>query len=395
MTPSPASPSPPLDVAIAGAGPTGLALALSLRRALGASLRLVVFDPALARGASKDARGSMIAADGRRLLEEIGGWPETSYPVAGLRITDSRLDDVVRPTFLELDAPARADAPFAHMVLDADLRAALRSAAEAADISLRATAIDGFAATPGGLSLALSSGETAAARLLVAADGARSPIRTAARIKTHDFAYDQTALVATLKHEGAHGGVAVQHFLPGGPFAMLPLDEGRSSLVWSERRSTADEMAAADDASFLTQVEKRAGPAYGKISLAGPRGAFPLRFLLARSFVAPRVALVGDAGHVVHPLAGQGFNLALRDVAALCDSVARAARRGEDLGAPATLEPYERARRFEVASMGAATDGLYRLFASPATRTLRDVGMGLVDRAPGLKARIVGAAAGL
>lgn len=395
MTRPAASPSPVLDVAIAGAGPTGLTLALALRRALGPSLRVAVFDPAIGRTAKADARGSMIAADGRRLLQSIGGWPDAAFPVAGLRITDSRLEDILRPTFLELGGEARGDEPFAHMIFDADLRFGLRSAAETADVELCSDSIEAFSQTPGGLSVSLSSGGKATARLLAAADGARSTIRALAGVRTHDFAYDQTALVATLAHEGRHGGVAVQHFLPGGPFAMLPLDEGRSSLVWSERRAVADEMAAADDARFLAEVEKRAGPAYGPISLAGPRGAFPLRFLLARSFVAPRVALLGDAGHVVHPLAGQGFNLALRDVDALSRIVAEAARRGEDFGSEATLRTYESARRFETASLAAATDSLHRMFASPATRGLRDVGMGLVDRAPGLKARIVGAAAGL
>jgi 2-octaprenyl-6-methoxyphenol hydroxylase len=384
----------PLDIAIAGAGPTGLALALALRRELGPSLKLAVFDPNLARGALKDTRASMIAADGRKLLQRLEAWPDTAFPVAGLRITDSRLEDALRPTFLELDGAGREE-PFAHMVFDADLRGRLHGAAEEAEIRLVAKAVEGFHATPGKLALTLTSGEEASARLLIAADGARSSIRAAARITNHAFAYDQTALVATLAHEGAHGGVAVQHFLPGGPFAMLPLDEGRSSLVWSERRQVAAEMAAADDATFLAQVEKRAGPDYGAITLVGARGAFPLRFLLARSFVAPRVALVGDAGHVVHPLAGQGFNLALRDVAALAKTVAEAARRGDDIGSEASLAPYERARRFEAASLGAATDGLYRLFASRATRTLRDVGMGLVNGAPGLKAKIVEAAAGL
>lgn len=389
-----ASPARPLDIAIAGAGPTGLAMALALRRELGPSLKLAVFDPGLARGASMDTRASMIAADGRKLLQRLEAWPEAAFLVAGLRITDSRLEDALRPTFLELDGAGR-DEPFAHMVFDADLRGRLRAAAEEAKIPLVTDAIDGFHAAPGKLALALSSGDDASARLLIAADGAQSSIRAAARIATHAFAYDQTALVATLAHEGPHGGVAVQHFLPGGPFAMLPLDEGRSSLVWSERRDVAAEMKAADDPTFLAEVEKRAGPDYGAIRLAGARGAFPLRFLLARSFVGSRVALVGDAGHVVHPLAGQGFNLALRDVAALAKTVAEAARRGDDIGSEASLAPYERARRFEAASLGAATDGLYRLFASPATRTLRDVGMGLVNNAPGLKAKIVEAAAGL
>ncbi len=383
-----------IDVAIAGAGPTGLALALALRRELGPNLRLAVFDPALARPTAPDARGSMIAADGGRLLERLGAWPAGAFPVVGLRITDSRLEDVLRPTFLELGGSAPAGGPFAHMVLDADLRALLRERAEAEGVALVPSDVSGHEAGAGGLRL-VAGGRTIRASLLAAADGAASPTRNRERIAVHQFAYDQTALVATLAHEAPHGGVAVQHFLPGGPFAMLPLSENRSSLVWSERRDVAKRMAALDDEAFVAEVEARAGPEFGRITLAGARGAFPLRFLLARSFVGKRVALVGDAGHVVHPLAGQGFNLALRDVAALARIVAEAARRGEDIGADATLAPYERARRFETASLGAATDGLYRLFGHESARGLRDVGMGLVDRAPGLKRRIVAAASGL
>lgn len=384
-----------LDVAIAGAGPTGLALALALRRALGPSLRLAVFDPALARPARPETRASMIAADGRRLLDGLAAWPAGASPVAGLRITDSRLEDALRPAFLELGEPAADGEPFAHMVMDGDLREGLRAAVDAAAIPLEADAVARHSSRAGGLDLSLASGRAVAARLLVAADGARSDIRRRARIAVHEFAYDQTALVATLAHELPHGGVAVQHFLPGGPFAMLPLAGDRSSLVWSERRAIMEKMATLDDDGFVAEVERRAGPAYGRISLAGPRGAFPLRFLLARSFVGPRIALVGDAAHVVHPLAGQGFNLALRDVAALSGVVADAARRGEDIGSETTLGAYERARRFEAASLAAATDGLYRLFGHEATRAFRDVGMGLVDRAPALKRRIVRAAAGL
>ncbi|MDR4306938.1 FAD-dependent monooxygenase [Chelatococcus sambhunathii] len=383
-----------IDIAIAGAGPTGLTLALALRRELGPALAVAVFDPSLARPSAPDARASMIAADGRRLMESVGAWPAEAFPVAGLHVTDSRLEDVLRPTFLELAGSTPDGEPFAHMILDADLRARLRQRAEADGVALMPAAVTEHAAGAGALRL-VAGGRIFRASLLIAADGAASPTRGRERIAVHQFAYDQTALVATLAHEAPHGGVAVQHFLPGGPFAMLPLSKNRSSLVWSERRDVAKRMAALDDEAFVAEVAARAGPEFGRITLAGARGAFPLRFLLARSFVGQRVALVGDAGHVVHPLAGQGFNLALRDVASLAGIVAGAARRGEDVGSPATLAAYERARRFETASLGAATDGLYRLFGHESARGLRDVGMGLVDRAPGLKRRIVAAASGL
>ncbi len=384
-----------LDVAIAGAGPTGITLALALKAELGPSLRVTVFDPALGRTTARDARASMIAADGRALLERIGAWPEDAAPVAGLRITDSGLDAAIRPTFLELGEARPDGEPFAHMVSDAELRARLAERARSEAVGLVAQPIESHACEPGRVRLRLADGGEATARLLVAADGAGSPLRARERIPTYAYAYDQTALVATLGHEAPHGGVAVQHFLPGGPFAMLPLAGNVSSLVWSERRSEAERIARADDETFLREAERRAGPDYGRLSLAGRRGAFPLRFVLARRFVGSRLALVGDAGHVVHPLAGQGFNLALRDVKALARIVAEAARAGEDIGSDAVLGGYESARRFEVASVAAATDALYRLFAAPGARGLRDVGMGLVDRAPALKRRIVTAASGL
>ncbi|MFD1331415.1 FAD-dependent monooxygenase [Methylopila musalis] len=384
------------DLAIAGAGAAGLALAVALTAELGPGVRAVVFDPALARDRPRDdGRASMIAADGRRLLERADAWPATAHPVAGLRITDSRLEDALRPTFLELGQDQPADEPFAHMVSDADLRAALSARAEALGVRLDPRAIRSHAASAGGVTLGLDDGGEVRARLLVAADGARSGVRAREKIAVSAFPYDQTALVATLAHEAPHGDVAVQHFLPGGPFAMLPLAGNRSSLVWSERRARAAEMVALDDDAFVAEVAKRAGPDFGALTLAGPRSAFPLRFLIARSFVGRRVALIGDAAHVVHPLAGQGLNLGLRDVSALTRVLGEAARAGEDLGAPATLSAYESARRFEVAGFATAMDGLYRLFTSPLARPLRDVGMGLVDRAPGLKRRIVAAASGL
>jgi 2-octaprenyl-6-methoxyphenol hydroxylase len=391
---SSAVPSPILDVAIAGAGTVGLALAVALRTELGPALRLAVFDPALGKAPAAETRSSMIAADGRRLLERLGAWPAGAAPVAGLRITDSRLEDALRPTFLQLGEPTREGEPFAHMVADAELRAALKARAEALSIDLVAEAITGHQTGRGRTLLELSSGAQREARLLAAADSARSQVRQRARIPIHAFDYDQIALVATLRHEAPHHGIAVQHFLPGGPFAMLPLRGDRSSLVWSERVSVAEAMAAADDSRFLAEVEKRAGPDYGALSLEGERGSFRLRFLLARSFVAPRVALVGDAAHVVHPLAGQGLNAGLRDVAALASILAASARKGEDVGSESVLGLYERARRFDVAALAATTDGLYRLFASSAARGIRDIGMGLVDRAPAVKAMIASAASG-
>jgi 2-octaprenyl-6-methoxyphenol hydroxylase len=232
---------------------------------------------------------------------------------------------------------------------------------------------------------------------VVAADGRRSFLREAAGIKVVGWSYPQTGIVTTVAHERPHEGVAVQHFLPAGPFAILPLCGDRSCITWTEDRDEARRILALDDAAFLAEVDLRFGGRLGTLSLAGPRGSWPLEMHLARSYVAPRLALVGDAAHGVHPIAGQGLNLALRDVAALAEVVADAARLGLDIGSTDTLRRYERWRRFDSVLSAAAFDGLNRLFSNDWTllRTIRDAGLGLVDRLPAVKRMFVGEAAGL
>ena len=240
-------------------------------------------------------------------------------------------------------------------------------------------------------------GETVSARLLIAADGARSFIRERCNIQTVGWEYGQSGIVTTVEHERDHNGRAEEHFLPAGPFAILPLKGRRSSLVWTEETREAERIVALSDEEFHAELEKRFGLHLGDLQAVGPRRAYPLGMSVARSFIAERVALIGDAAHVIHPIAGQGLNLGLRDVAALAEAIVDAARLGLDPGSANVLDRYQRWRRFDTMAMGVATDGLNRLFSnkSDVLRLMRDVGLGLVERLPALKGVFIREAAGL
>ena len=235
------------------------------------------------------------------------------------------------------------------------------------------------------------------ARLLVAADGAHSSIREQAGIKTSGWDYGQSGIVTTVAHERDHHGRAEEHFLPAGPFAILPLKGNRSSIVWTEEAREAARIVALSDEEFHAELERRFGLHLGEIKAVGGRRAYPLGLFVARAFIGDRLALIGDAAHVIHPIAGQGLNLGLRDVAALAEAIADAARLGLDVGGAQVLDRYQRWRRFDTMAMGLATDGLNRLFSnrSDVLRVVRDVGLGLVERAPALKNLFIREAAGL
>jgi 2-octaprenyl-6-methoxyphenol hydroxylase len=391
-----------VDVLIAGGGFAGLTLAIALRQGLGPSFAVSVADPTLGASHGADERASAIVAAARRLFETIGVWVDIAaqaQPILDMVVTDSRLGDAVRPTFLTFAGEIEPGEPFAHMIENRLLIDALTAKAREVGVELCKTSVAGFSqARPAQhIDIALADGGTVSACLLVAADGARSTIRNSAGIATHGWNYGQAAIVTTVGHERDHDGRAEEHFLPAGPFAILPLKGRRSSIVWTETAAEAERIMALPDDAFHAELEQRFKLELGDIKVMGARRMHPLGFFVARAFVAERIALVGDAAHVIHPIAGQGLNMGLKDVAALAEVIVDAARLGLDPGAADVLERYQRWRRFDTMAMGLATDGLNRLFSnrSDLLRAARGVGLGLVDRLPGLKRLFIREAAGL
>lgn len=388
------------SIVIGGGAFAGLGLALALRQGLGPDIPIVVADPAFAVRPSRDPRASAIVAACRRLFEAVGVWDAvagTAQPILDMVVTDSRLDDATRPVFLTFAGEVEPGEPFAHMVENRLLIDALMTRAESEGVELNALAVSTYDSNPDGTRVTLSDGRVIDASLLIAADGAKSKLREHANIATHGWDYDQSGIVVTVGHERDHQGRAEEHFLPAGPFAILPLKGNRSSLVWTESRSEAARIVALPDAEFQTELEKRFGLHLGDIKALDKPRAFPLGYFVARSFIAERLALVGDAAHVIHPIAGQGLNMGLKDAAALAEVIVDAARLGIDPGQADVLERYQRWRRFDTVAMGVATNSLNLLFSNKSTllRTGRDIGLGLVDRVPPLKSAFIRQAAGL
>jgi 2-octaprenyl-6-methoxyphenol hydroxylase len=388
------------SIVIGGGAFAGLALALALRQGLGEDIDIVVADPALAMRPSRDPRATAIVAACRRLLEAIGAWGEVAgeaQPILDMVITDSKLADATRPVFLTFAGQVEPGEPFAHMIENRFLIDALAKRAEASGVVLRPTAVASYESSPDGTDVTLADGSKVEASLLVAADGARSRLRERAGIATHGWDYDQSGIVVTVGHERDHCGRAEEHFLPAGPFAILPLKGQRSSLVWTEKRTAAARIVDLSEDEFHGELEQRFGLHLGEIKALDRPRAFPLSYFVARSFIGERLALVGDAAHVIHPIAGQGLNMGLKDVAALAEVVVDAARLGIDFGQPDVLERYQRWRRFDTMAMGVATNSLNLLFSNDWTvlRTVRDIGLGLVDRIPPLKEMFIRQAAGL
>lgn len=393
------------DCVIAGGGYVGLSTAVAIK-ASAPHLKIVLIDAAPESAILKDERASAIAAAASRMLGQLGLWEglvEHAQPIHEMIVTDSRAADPVRPVFLTFGQAASeeeavaGDEPFAHMLPNRALVTALRTKAKELGIELlHEDAVVNFETSDPASTVQLASGKELAARLVIAADGVKSKLRDLAGIKTVHWSYDQMGIVTTVAHERPHNGRAEEHFLPSGPFATLPLPGNRSSLVWTEPTDNAKRLMAADNFTFELELEQRFGHKLGDIEVAGPRKAFPLGLTLARDFVRPRFALVGDAAHGIHPIAGQGLNLGFKDAAALAQIVVETDRLGLDIGAITALENYQRWRRFDTVQMGVVTDVLNRLFSNDIgpLRMARTIGLGIVDRLPGLKQSFINQAAG-
>jgi 2-octaprenyl-6-methoxyphenol hydroxylase len=390
------------DVILIGGGLNGPALGLALARA-GLSVAVVDAQPARARAeAAFDGRAYALAVASKRLLTAIGLWPalaDKAQPMLKVVASDGRPGEGASPWRLTFDSAEIEEGPAGFMVEDRHLYAAFLGAMQATPglTHIPGTTVTGHQPGPAGVIVLLSDGRQLTARMIAACDGRVSPTAARAGIRRIGHAYGQTALVAAIAHERLHKGEAHQFFMPAGPLAILPLTGNRSSIVWSEREESARAIAAMDDEGFLDLLRPRFGTFLGEISLAGPRFSYPLTLTLAERYTAPRLALVGDAAHGVHPIAGQGLNLGLRDVAALAEVLVNAHRRGEDIGAKDVLERYQSWRRFDATTLALGMDAVNAVFSNDNSllRTGRDLGLGLVNRIAPLRRAFMRQAAGL
>jgi len=384
------------DVVLVGGGMAGMTLACALA---GAGIRVAVIEPlpaATRTDAAFDGRTSAIAAGSKSVLDAVGAW--AGMAAEAQPILDIRVSDGESPLFLHYDHEAVGVGPMGWIVENRHIRGALIARLrELPTVRLIDGALASIERDPASGVAATATGLRLRAPLIVATDGRRSKLRQLAGIGVTEWRYPQTGIVCTVAHERDHHGVAQEHFLPAGPFAILPMTGRRSSIVWTERESLAPHILALDDAGFAAELALRFGDHLGHLDVIGPRFAYPLALSHADSYIAPRIALAGDAAHAIHPIAGQGLNIGLRDVAALAEVVVDALRLGLDPGSSAVLERYQRWRRFDNTLMLAATDGLNRLFSNDAEplRLARDLGLAAVDRLAPLKRLFMHHAMGL
>jgi len=375
-----------VDVIIGGGGMVGLALGIALAKG---GLEVVVADPvaeAEALAAPFDGRVSALAFASVRMFRRLGIWQrleQHAQSIDDILVTDAKLGGEPSPFSLHFDH-RELGAPLGYIAENRHIRQALfAQSRELQNLSVVApAAVTGLQADANGVAATLSNGQTIRARLAVAADGRQSQLREAMGIGVVSWSYPQWGIVATVHHARPHNGVAYEHFLPSGPFAILPLTGNRSSLVWTERQDLAPGMMRLAKSDFDAEIARRFGAHLGEVRSEELRWSYPLRFHLARAYVKPRFALAGDAAHGIHPIAGQGLNLGLKDAAALADVVQEATSLGLDPGDLGALTRYERWRRFDSFTSAMAMDGLNRLFSNDIAplRIARDLGMGVVDR---------------
>ncbi|MFV0244377.1 MAG: UbiH/UbiF/VisC/COQ6 family ubiquinone biosynthesis hydroxylase, partial [Qingshengfaniella sp.] len=390
------------DTIVIGASLNGASLALALT---GAGFSVALVDPMTPETQENprfDGRSYALAPASVRMLDVLGLWQglaENAQPMLKIEASDGRPGEGTAPQVLSFDHAELEEGPLGQMIEDRHLRQALQARLKTTpDLTylpgrrVVAQRTDGPAAEAD-----LDDGTCLKAAVIVGADGKTGPTASRAGIRRTVTSYRQSALVCAIRHALPHHGTAHQLFMPAGPLAILPLQGNRSSIVWSETTRQAKEITKLDDESFLQILRPRFGDFLGEITLEGDRYSYPLTRSLATSFTAPRLALVGDAARAVHPLAGQGLNAGLRDVAALAEVLTEARRRGEDIGRTDVLTRYARWRRFDSTTLAMATTGFNILFSNdnPALRLGRDLGMGLVNALPGVKRTIMREAAGL
>lgn len=389
------------DLLIIGGGLNGTLTALAAAQA-GITSTLIEPKPAKARkNAGFDGRSYALALASTKLLKVLGLWDtlhDTAQPMNEIKVTDGRAGEGPSLLGMHFDHAEMEEGPMGYMVEDRHLRRALIDAVSKSKLiktvedRVIAQSCDARQSL-----VTLASGKTLNGTLIIGCDGRTSQTAERARITRTGWPYEQTALVCAIGHEKPHGGIAHQFFMPAGPLAILPLTENRSSIVWSETTQNAAAIHALDDTAYLDVLRPRFGDFLGDIHLAGDRYTYPLALSIADRFTDTRLALVGDAAHGVHPIAGQGLNAGIRDIAALAEVLTDARRRGEDIGAPDVLDRYNRWRRFDVATLAMATDGFNKLFSNdnPVLRGVRDMGMGIVNALPGLRRSFMREAAGL
>jgi 2-octaprenyl-6-methoxyphenol hydroxylase len=375
-----------VDILISGGGMVGLPLGLALAQG---GFKVLVVDaapPAKVLEPKFDGRVSALAYASVRMLKALGVWDGLSphaQPIREILVSDGQVGKPASPFSLHFDAEEVGAEALGHIAENRHIRAALYEAiAACANLELMApAAVTSVTVQAGGALARLADGSEISAALVIAADGRESALRSQMGMQIIGWSYPQTGIVATVEHEKPHNGVAYEHFLPSGPFAILPMTGNRSSRVWTEAKTKAPGLLALDEDGFNAELARRFGAHLGKTKAAGPRWSYPLSFHLAREFVRPRFALAGDCAHGIHPIAGQGLNLGLKDAAALAEVLLDAARLGRDIGALDTLKRYERWRRFDSFALAASTDALNRLFSNDIAplRHLRDLGLGIVD----------------
>jgi 2-octaprenyl-6-methoxyphenol hydroxylase len=390
------------DIAIVGGGLNGPILALALAQAGISTTVIDALTTKVRKNPSFDGRSYAVALTSQRLLNNIGLWgdiKDNAQRMLEIKVSDGRAGEGPSPFFMHFDHAEIEDGPMGYMVQDRYLRRTLLDAITSNPniTHLSDQTVVSQDAANGGITVTLASGKAITARALIGCDGRGSGTAQRAGIKRIGWGYGQTALVCAIEHEKQHGGIAHQFFMPAGPLAILPLTGNRSSIVWSETEANATAFNALSDEEYLTMLRPRFGDFLGEISLAGARYSYPLALSMTDRLVADRVALVGDAAHGLHPIAGQGLNAGMRDIAALVQIISEAQKRGEDYGNLAVLKRYEEWRRFDNTALALTTDTFNKLFSNdnPLLRLGRDLGMGLINAVPSLRRVIIREAAGL